>query len=244
LNSSRTVVWFVDLSPVSEGSLVLPAVAQALGVKESPDQSLQASLERHLADKRILLVIDNFEQVADAASSLTPLLRNAPPLTILVTSRSPLHLVEEEQYSVPPLDVPDPRRRDDLFALTEFEAVRLLLARARAVARGFQPTADAGDLAEVCTALGGLPLAIELAGARLRDFSPAELRQRLETSLDLLVGGPVDAPARQQTVRATLAWSYSLLTSAEQQVFARLAVFAGAGRRKQRARYARRRRAL
>jgi predicted ATPase/DNA-binding SARP family transcriptional activator len=221
-------VWFVDLSPVSDPGLVLPAVAQALGVKESPDRTFQASLERHLADKRILLVIDNFEQVAVAASSLSPLLRDAPRLTILVTSRSPLHLFGEEEYNVPPLAVPDPSRKDDLSVLAEFEALRLLLARARAVARRFQLTAgNARDLAGICAALGGLPLAIELAGARLKHFSPALLRERLETSLEVLVGGPVDAPARQQTVRATIEWSHSLLTRAEQELFARLAVFTG-----------------
>jgi predicted ATPase/DNA-binding SARP family transcriptional activator len=221
-------VWFVDLAPVAEPSLVVPAIAQALSVTESPDQPLETALEAHLADKHTLVLVDNFEQVSEAAPAFRRLLDGAPGLTILVTSRSPLRLPAEHEYNVPPLAVPDPRRRDRLSSLAEFEAVRLLVSRARAVSHRFELTeANAHAIADICLVLDGLPLAIELAGATLKQFSPAELRQRLETSLDLLVGGPVDAPARHQTVRATIEWSYNLLRTAEQNVFARLAVFAG-----------------
>jgi predicted ATPase/DNA-binding SARP family transcriptional activator len=221
-------VWFVDLSAVSDAALVVSTVAQALGVTESADHRVDTALERHVADKQMLLVTDNFEQVVDAAPSLGPVLQSAPGLTILATSRSPLRLPEEHEYNVPPLAVPAPSRRDHLSWVAEFEAVRLLVSRARAVSHRFELTeANARSIADICAAVDGLPLAIELAGATLKQFSPAELRERLAASLDLLVGGPVDAPARQQTVRATIEWSYNLLGRAEQKVFARLAVFAG-----------------
>jgi predicted ATPase/DNA-binding SARP family transcriptional activator len=220
--------WFVDLSALSDPALVLPAVAQTLGVTESADQPIDTALEAHAADKQMLVVTDNFEQVVAAAPSLSRLLKSAPGLTILATSRSPLRLPEEHAYDVPPLAVPDPSRRDRLASVAEFEAVRLLVTRARAVTRRFELTdANAPAIADICLVLDGLPLAIELAGATLKQFSPAELRERLEASLDVLVGGPVDAPARQQTVRATIEWSHNLLETAEQNVFARLAAFAG-----------------
>jgi predicted ATPase/DNA-binding SARP family transcriptional activator len=220
-------VWFVDLAPVADPALVVPAVAQELSVMESTDQPLEAALEAHLADKQTLLLVDNFEQVSEAAPALSRLLDGASGLTILVTSRSPLRMPGEHEYAVPPLDVPDPGSGDPS-SLERFDAVRLLVARGRAVAHRFQLTeANAAAIADICLVLDGLPLAIELAGATLKRFSPAELRERLEASLDLLVGGPVDAPARQRTVRATIEWSYNLLETAEQNVFARLAVFAG-----------------
>jgi predicted ATPase len=203
-------------------------VAQELSVMESADQALETALAAQLADKRTLLLIDNFEQVSVAAPALSRILDGASGLTILATSRSPLRLPEEHEYGVPPLAVPDPSRRDRLSSVAEFEAVRLLVSRARAVSHRFELTeANAPAIAQVCLVLDGLPLALELAGATLKQFSPAELRERLEASLDLLVGGPVDAPARQQTVRATIEWSYNLLEPGEQKVFARLAVFSG-----------------
>jgi predicted ATPase/DNA-binding SARP family transcriptional activator len=221
-------VWFVDLSPIADPSIVVPAVAQALSVTESADQPLVTALEAHLADKQTLVLVDNFEQVSEAAPALGRLLDAAPGLTILATSRSPLRVREEHEYTVPPLGVPDSGGSEDPSSLEKFDAVRLLVARGRAVARRFELTeADAPAIADICLVLDGLPLAIELAGATLKQFTPAELRERLEASLDLLVGGPVDAPARQQTVRATIEWSYNLLGTAEQNVFARLAVFAG-----------------
>lgn len=214
-------VWFVDLSPLSDPASVIPAVAQTLGVAEP------SGLAKQLADKRVLLVADNFEHVVRAAPSLTELLRGAPGLTILATSRSPLHLAGEFDYSVPPLDLPDPREHD-LEAVADSEAMRLLLTRARAVAQRLELTAaNAGDLADICIVLDGLPLAIELAGATLRSFSPAELSERLRASLHVLADGPVDVPDRQQTIWATIAWSHGLLAQGERQLFARLAVFSG-----------------
>jgi predicted ATPase/DNA-binding SARP family transcriptional activator len=221
-------VWFVDLSALSDPSLVVPAVAQTLGVKEHADQSVDAALEAYVADKQMLLVVDNLEHVSGAGPLLSRLARKAPNLRILATSRSPLRVFGEHEHKVPPLAVPDPTRRDDLSSLGSFEAVRLLAARARAVDRRFElNTANAVNIAAICAAVDGLPLALELAAATLKAFSPAELREGLEASLDSLVGGPIDAPARQKTVRATIEWSHQLLEPAEQQLFARLAVFTG-----------------
>jgi predicted ATPase/DNA-binding SARP family transcriptional activator len=221
-------VWFVDLSALSDPALVVPAFAQTLGVAEPTDQAVHTALEAFAADKQMLLVADNFEQVDEAAPSLSRLLQSASQLAILATSRSPLGLPEEHPYTLSPLAVPDPSRRDRLSSVAEFESVRLLVARGRAVSRHFELTeANAAQIAGVCAAVDGLPLALELAGATLKRFSPSELRERLQASLDLLVGGPIDAPARQRTVRATIEWSYDLLERAEQQLFARLAVFAG-----------------
>jgi predicted ATPase/DNA-binding SARP family transcriptional activator len=221
-------VWFADLSALADPALVVPAVAQVFGVVESPDRSVDAALQGHLAEKEVLLVVDNFEHVVAAAPALSTLLGAAPRLKVLVTSRSPLGLELEHEYAVSPLAVPDPNLREDLLALGEFEAVRLLLARARAAARRFEVTnANAREIAEICAFLDGLPLAIELAGATLKDFSPSELRKRLEASLGVLASGPVDVPARQQTIRATIEWSLELLGEGEQQLFERLAVFSG-----------------
>jgi predicted ATPase/DNA-binding SARP family transcriptional activator len=221
-------VWFADLSALADPALVVPAVAQVFGVVESPDRSVDAALQGHLAEKEVLLVVDNFEHVIAAAPALSPLLRAAPRLTVLVTSRSPLGLELEHEYAVSPLAVPDPTLREDLLALGEFEAVRLLLARARAAARRFELTrANGREIAQICAFLDGIPLAIELAGATLKDFSPSELRERLEASLGVLASGPVDVPARQQTIRATIEWSLELLGEPVQKLFECLAVFTG-----------------
>ena len=221
-------VWFADLSALADPTLVVPALAKVFGVVESPDRSVDAALRGHLAEKEVLLVVDNFEHVVAAAPALSPLLRAAPRLTVMVTSRSPLGLELEHEYAVAPLAVPDPTLREDLLALGEFEAVRLLLARARAAARRFELThANAREIAEICAFLDGLPLAIELAGATLKDFSPSELRERLEASLGVLATGPVDVPARQQTIRATIEWSLELLGEPDQKLFECLAVFSG-----------------
>ena len=221
-------VWFVDLSAVSDPSLVLPAVAQTLGVAESQERPSQVAVEEHLADKHVLLVLDNFEQVSDAAPSVSNLIRQTSRVAVLVTSRVPLHLFGEEEYEVPTLSVPDRTAGTSPSALGEAEAVRLFVARARAVFGEFElDEGNAREIADVCIALGGLPLAIELAGATAKDLTPSELRDRLETSLDFLVGGPVDSPARQQTMRATIEWSCGLLGPDEQRQFAPLAVFSG-----------------
>ena len=217
-------VWFVDLAPLSSADDVPVAIGQALGIVQSPERSPQENVEAHLAEKELLLVVDNFEHVAAAAPLLVSLLEAAPGLTLLVTSRAALRLSQEEDYAVAPLGVPDAASADP----AGVESVRLFAARARAVARRFELTDEnVNDVAAICVALDGLPLAIELAGAASRRLAPAELRSELVRSLPVLVGGPVDAPARQQTIRATIDWSYGLLDPAERELFARLSVFAG-----------------
>lgn len=221
-------VWFVDLSALTDPADVPLAVAQALGVVESHEDPLQTALESHFAEKQLLLVVDNFEHVAEATPLLVALLEAAPRLTLLVTSRVSLHLSGDVEYNVHPLALPDPAAAAGPGSLAAFESVRLFVARGRAASRRFElAEQNAGDVAEICVSLDGLPLAIELAGAALRRFSPSELRAELTRSLHVLVGGPVDAPARQQTVRATIEWSYGMLDPAEQELFARLSVFAG-----------------
>jgi predicted ATPase/DNA-binding SARP family transcriptional activator len=216
-------VWFADLSPLSDPASVIPALAQVFAVAEASEHALAT----HLADKHALLVVDNFEHVVQAAPSLTTLLESAPRLATLVTSRSPLRVSGEHAYNVPPLAIPD-RRHDDLEAIADSEAVRLLLARARAVNQQLElDEATAPELADVCVVLEGLPLAIELAGATLRNLAPAELLERLRASFRFLADGPVDVPHRQRTIWATIAWSHGLLGAAKRALFGRLAVFSG-----------------
>jgi predicted ATPase/transcriptional regulator with XRE-family HTH domain len=221
-------VWFVALAPISDTSLVIPAIAQALGVQEIQGQSLQATVQIALRARRLLLVLDNFEQILNAALQVGALLEAASTLKLLVTSRAALHLAAEHQFAVPPLMLPDPLALDAVEQLTRSEAAALFIARAQAVKHDFVVTpGNASAIAAICTHLDGLPLAIELAAARVKLFSPEALLARLEQRLALLTGGARDLPARQQTMRATIDWSYHLLDAHEQRLFARLAVFTG-----------------
>jgi non-specific serine/threonine protein kinase len=191
-------------------------------------QELAETLTDHLRDRELLLLIDNFEQVAEAAALLSELIAAAPKLTVLVTSRAPLRLTGEHCYQVPPLSLPDPARTDDLEEIRSSEAVALFSARARAARPDFALTDKNGPaVAEICLRLDGLPLALELAAARVTVLSPTALLERLKQRLALLTGGARDLPARQQTLRATLAWSYDLLPEGDQVLFARLGVFVG-----------------
>jgi predicted ATPase/DNA-binding SARP family transcriptional activator len=216
---------FVDLAPVRNGELLLPTIAEALEVQEG-DRPLGPAVAEHLAPKRMLLVLDNLEQLLPATPAIAELLAQAPRLLVLVTSRSPLRLSGEHEYHVPPLPTADDRLPFE--ALVQTDAVRLFAARARAVDPNFQLTEDgARTVARICRSLDGLPLAIELAAARSRLLSPAEMFDRLEEQPQLLGSGPRDAPARQQTLSATIEWSYDLLDAGEREAFAELAVFAG-----------------
>jgi predicted ATPase/DNA-binding SARP family transcriptional activator len=227
--------WFVALAPVADPQLVLPTLAQTLGVKEAGGQPLDERLREDLHARRLLVVLDNFEHLLAAAPAVTGLLAACPNLSVLATSRAALRVSGEQIYEVPPLAVPDLDALDDDAALEACadgllanHAVALFVARARAVRPGFALTAaNAAAVATVCARLDGLPLALELAAARVRLLSAQDLQARLERRLELLTGGPRDLPARQQTLRATLDWSYDLLDSAEQRLLARLAVFAG-----------------
>lgn len=221
-------VFFVSLAPIKDPALVLSTIAETLGVITSPLRSLSESLTAHLAEKRLLLVLDNFEQIVAAAPSLAELLGACPQLRILVTSRVVLHLTGEHEFAVQPLATPDPKQSLSLEALTHFAAIELFKQRAQSVQPEFAITDEnAKAVAAICYRLDGLPLAIELAAARLKIFSPQTILTRLEKRLELLKGGPRDVPARHQTLRQAIAWSDDLLEAEEKILFRRLAVFAG-----------------
>jgi predicted ATPase/class 3 adenylate cyclase len=221
-------VFFVSLAPVSDPNLVAAAAAQALGVQDGGARPLAESLALHLERKRMLLVLDNFEQVLDAASLVAGLIRSCPQLKVVATSRAVLHVYGEHDVAVPPLGLPPRRPLPAIEQLMQYEAVRLFVERAQAAKTGFALTADnAPAVAEICHRLDGLPLAIELAAARARLLTPEAILSRLENRLSLLTGGARDLPARQQTLRSTIAWSHDLLSPDEQQLYRRLTVFIG-----------------
>jgi len=221
-------VVFVGLAPISDAALVLPTIAQAVGVRDTGHRPILESLQEHLHDKRQLLLLDNFEQVLPAAPAIAELLAVCPRLKVLVTSRAPLHLRGEREFPVPPLPLPDVGGQPHADNLAANPAVILFVQRARDVRPDFALTDEnAATVAEICRRLDGLPLAIELAAARTKLLSPSALLARLERRLPLLTGGPRDAPARQRTLRDAIAWSYDLLTEQEQALFRRLAVFVG-----------------
>ncbi len=220
-------VVFVPLAPIGDPDLVLSTIAQTLSVGETPGQAIGDTLAVSLRGKRMLLVLDNFEQVLLAGTPLMALLASAPDVKALVTSRSPLHVRGERVYPVSPLAVPTPPL-PPLETLSQYEAVRLFIARAHDAQPDFVVTNEtAPAVAEICARLDGLPLAIELAAARTRLLSPDALLARLSNRLKVVTGGGKDLPARQQTLRAAIDWSYSLLDPGEQTLFARLAVFVG-----------------
>jgi predicted ATPase/transcriptional regulator with XRE-family HTH domain len=228
-------VYFVDLGPIRDPNLVSGALAQILGVRESGGQPLLDCLKDYLREKRTLLLLDNFEQVLDAAALVADLLATAPHLTVLVTSRERLHLRGEHEFPVQPLALPpttDDRQSEVVSGrwsvVMQYAAVALFIQRAQAAQPAFQLTdANASAVAEICVHLDGLPLAIELAAARIKLFAPEALLARLSSRLALLTGGARDLPVRQQTIRHTIDWSYNLLNELEQTLFRRLGVFVG-----------------
>jgi predicted ATPase/class 3 adenylate cyclase/DNA-binding XRE family transcriptional regulator len=220
--------YFVDLAPVRDPALVIAAVAAALGLRENASQPLAEIVPAYLRDKALLLVLDNFEQIVEAAPLVGTLLAGCPHLRIVVTSRTVLQIYGEHEYPVPPLALPPRGSTPPLEQLTQYAAVVLFIQRAQAVQPSFTVTnATAPAVAEICARLDGLPLAIELAAARVRLLPPPALLARLANRLGTLTGGARDVPARQQTLRAAIDWSYRLLSAPEQAFFARLAVFAG-----------------
>jgi predicted ATPase/DNA-binding CsgD family transcriptional regulator len=227
-------VWFVPLDPLGEPDLVVSAIAQALGLREMGGRPLRNRLTEYLHERHVLLVLDNFEHVVAAAPEVASLLTTCPYLTLLVTSRDVLHLSGEHGCPVPPLTLPDPNGIPPVADLMAFEAIRLFLARAQAVHPGFSLTvANAATVAAICARLDGLPLAIELAAARMGHLPLAALLERLAgtvqhpVGLRVLTGGARDLPARLRTMRDAIAWSYDLLSPEEQRLFRRLAVFRG-----------------
>ena len=220
-------VYFVSLAPISDPDLVSATIAQTLGVREAPGRPLQESLQDYLRDKQLLLVLDNFEQILPAAVLVSTLLTACPRLKLLVTSRASLHLYGEQEFPVAPLALPDAKHLTTA-RLSEFAAIDLFCQRARAVKPDFTLTPEnATAVAQICIGLDGLPLALELAAARIKLFSPSALLARLDQRLTLLTGGAHDLPTRQRTLRDEIAWSYDLLTAEEQKLFRRLAVFVG-----------------
>src|SRR5437763_809906 len=219
-------VVFVGLAALQDPDLVMTTAAQALGIGTTSSETLAWDLARALRNRELLLVFDNFEHLLAAAQSVADVAADAAGVKLLVTSRAPLRLSAEHVYPVSPLPTPD--SAEDVDRLRQCESVALFETRAQAVRPDFAVTsANAAAVADVCRALDGLPLAIELAASRVGALPPAAMRRRLDHRLKLLVGGPQDAPERQRTLRATIDWSYELLEPAAQRLVVRLAVFAG-----------------
>ena len=219
-------VWFVELASVTDPGLVLPAIANVLSVKDSTDRPIVEALGEHLRHLHLLLVLDGFEHAVNAATLIVDLLRAAPRIKILVSSREVLRVTGEHQYPVPPLDLPDVRRRQTAAMLVQYEAVALFVQRAKAAKADFDITEqNAAAIAAICVRLDGLPLAIELAAARSRVLAPQALLERLTSRLKVLTGGARDRPARQQTMLGAIGWSYDQLSEDEQRLFWRLGVF-------------------
>jgi predicted ATPase/class 3 adenylate cyclase len=222
-------VWLVELAPVTDPGLLVQSVAGVLGLREQPGRPLLATLKDALASAEALLVLDNCEHLLDASAALVAdLLRSAPALKVLATSREPLSLSGEVTYRVASLSLPDPRQPALAAELMEYESVRLLLERGQAAQPGFRLTdANATAVARICQRLDGIPLAIELAATRLRTLSADQIAARLDDYFSLLTGGSRSALPRQQTLRALIDWSHDLLTEPERVLLRRLSVFSG-----------------
>jgi len=221
-------VWFVALAPVSDAPLVVNAIAGSLGLREAPGDEVKETLQTFLQSKRLLLILDNFEHVVEAAPLVGELLAACPELQILVTSRSPLHVSGAHEMPVLPLGLPHDDPGVPMDKLLDSEAVQLFVDRAQTVRADFAlDERNAAAIAAICQRLDGLPLAIELAAARIRLLSSEAILARLDSRLTLLTGGDRDRPERQQTLRAAIAWSHDLLDQDEQALFRRLTVFSG-----------------
>ena len=221
-------IYFVDLAPVSDSAQVIPTIASTLGLREERGRSPLECLKEEIDQNRVLLLLDNFEQVLDAAVQVSDLLVACPQLKILVTSRAVLRVRAEREFAVPTLTLPDSAQMPDLEALMQYEAIVLFLQRTQAVAPEFRLTdMNAPVVVEIVRRLDGLPLAIELAAARMKLLSPEALLARLNQPLQVLTSGARDVAARQQTLRNTIAWSYNLLDAQEQELFRRLSDFVG-----------------
>jgi predicted ATPase/DNA-binding CsgD family transcriptional regulator len=220
-------IHFVDLAPIRDSTLVLSAIAQVLGVRDAGDQPLRQTLLLYVQPRQLMLVLDNFEQVLDAAPLVADLLAASPNMKVVVTSREALHLSWEHEWPVPPLLLPPPTAAG-ANSIAQSAAVTLFVERARAHLPGFALTDDYADLVkDICIRLDGLPLAIELAAAATRVLPLAAIQARLNQRLLFLTGGPRDAPVRHQTLRGAVAWSYGLLSSDERAIFRALSVFVG-----------------
>jgi predicted ATPase/serine/threonine protein kinase len=224
-------IYFVPLSPLRDPALIVSAIVQTLGLREAGGQSPLETLKKHLQDSLpapMLFLLDNFEHLIAAATAVAELLALGPHLKILVSSRAALHVYGEHEFPVPPLALPDSRSLPAVEVLSQFPAVALFLQRAVAAKPDFElKEENASAVIEICARLDGLPLAIELAAARVKVLSLSAMRTRLASRLQLLTGGSKDLPQRQQTLRAAIDWSFDLLSAAEQKLFRRLSVFVG-----------------
>ena len=221
-------IVFVGLAPVSDPDLLVSTVAQALGLREAGGRSVRGLAHDYLRERRLLLVLDNFEHLLGAAPEVADLLASCPLLKVLATSRAPLRLRGEQEYPVEPLPVPHLARIPAVEDVESVPSVRLLVDRAMESSPGFGLTQqNAAAIATICRRLDGLPLALELVAARLKVLPPTALLARLDEALPLLSGGPRDLPERQRTMRDTVAWSHDLLPTGDQILFRRLSVFAG-----------------
>ncbi len=221
-------VVIVPLAAITDPDFVIPAIAETLGLSDAVEGSLAEQLKSTLAERHQLLVLDNLEQVIACGPEIGMLLADAPDVKVLVTSRIPLRIRGEHRFPVGPLPPPDTADAADVDALKANPAVGLFIQRARAVRPGFELTSENGAaIAAICQRLDGLPLALELASSRLQVLSPAALLAQLTDRLKMLTRGPEDAPVRQRTMRATIAWSYDLLSPDEQRFFRRMAIFPG-----------------
>lgn len=221
-------VFFVSLSTIRDPDLVAPAIMQALGIKETPTQEQLAYLKSYLRRRNVLLVLDNFEQVLSASAVVAELITACPQLKVVVTSRAVLRLYGEHEFSIPPMELPNRSRGLRSEALEHCESVDLFIQRARAVQPDFTLTPEnAPVVVEICHQLDGLPLAIELAAARLNILSPQAILANLSSRLAFLTSGAQDLPDRQRTLRDAIAWSYDLLDDADKLFFRRLSVFVG-----------------
>ena len=219
-------VAFAGLAPLGDAALVVPTVAQTLGLKEAEGRSRREALHAHLREKRFLLVLDNLEHLLEVVPEIVALVEACPGLTVLATSRAPLRVRGEQEYPVGPLGTPDPTRSPRAGTIAEIPAVGLFVDRAKAASPMFDLTeANAAAVAAICWRLDGLPLALELAAARVRYLGPTALLSRLDRALE--AGGARDLPERQRTMRSTLDWSHDLLHHPEKELFGRLSVFAG-----------------
>jgi len=228
MNDFADGVYFVPLASIIDPDLVVLAIAQTLRIGETGTRPLLDLLQASLRNKQVLLLLDNFEQVVTAAPLVAELLEACPELKMLVTSREVLRLRAEQRFPVPPLALPDPQHLPDIEALSRCASVALFLERAQALNSDFALSpANAPAIAEICRRLNGLPLAIELAAARVTLFSPQALLARLDRRLQVLTRGSHDLPERQQSLRNTIKWSYDLLSAEEQRLFRRLSVFVG-----------------
>jgi len=228
LHDFRDGAFFVELAPIASADLVVSTIAKALGVHETANRPILDSLKDYLREKRLLLVLDNFEHLIAAAAHVADLVGACRGVKLLVTSREHLRLRGEQQFAVPPMALPEPSSVESVEELTSYEAVRLFIERAHAVKADFTIAAhNMHAIAQICRRLDGIPLAIELAAARIKVFSPQALLARLEHRLAVLTGGPRDQPLRLQTLREAIGWSHDLLRPEEQTLYRRLAVFVG-----------------